>query len=54
MNLSWNGDLVNVNFRNKIEIAVWGDYVVEKICAIKDGAFELVLAAEPVKKGATA
>lgn len=50
VNLSWNGDLVYFNFRNKIETAVWGDFVVEKIFATKEGVFELVLAAQPVKR----
>ena len=50
VNLSWNGDLVYFNFRNKIEIDVWGDFMVNRVCAIKEGVFALVLAAQPVKK----
>lgn len=53
VNLSWNGDLVYFNFRNNIETAVWGDFVVEKIFATKEGVFELVLAAQPVKREVT-
>lgn len=52
VNISWNGDLVYFNFRNNIETAVWGDFVVGKICAMKEGVFELVLAAQPIKKEA--
>lgn len=54
VNISWNGDLVYFNFRNKIEVDVWGDFVVSRICAMKEGVFELVLAAQPIKRGATA
>lgn len=50
VNLSWNGDRVYFNFRNKIEIDVWGDFMVNKVFAEKEGVFELVLAAQPVKK----
>ncbi len=52
VSISWNGDLVYFNFRNKIEVAVWGDFMVEKIWAVKEGVFEIVLAAQPVKKEA--
>lgn len=52
VNISWNGDLVYFNFRSNIETAVWEDFVVEKICATKEGVFELILAAQPVKKEA--
>lgn len=56
VNISWNGDLVCFNFRNQIEVDVWGNFVVEEICAMKESTFELVLAvdAKPVRKGATA
>lgn len=54
VNLSWNGDRVYFNFRNKIEIDVWGDFMVNKVFAEKEGVFELVLAAQPVKKEARA
>lgn len=54
VNISWNGDLVHFNFRNKIEIDVWGDFVVSRICAMKEGVFELALAAQPIKREATA
>lgn len=50
VNLSWNGDRVYFNFRNKIEIDVWGDFMVNRVFAEKEGVFELVLAAQPVKK----
>lgn len=55
VNISWNGDLVCFNFRNQIEVDVWGNFVVGEICAMKDSTFELVLAVEvkPVRKGAT-
>lgn len=53
VNLSWNGDLVYFNFRNKIEVEVWGDYVVKSFCAVKEGVVEFVLAALPIKKGET-
>lgn len=54
VNLSWDGTLVYFNFRNEIEVNVWGDYIVKKLCAVKEGVVEFVLAALPVKKGATA
>lgn len=54
VNISWNGDLVYFNFRNKIEIDVWGDFMVNRVCAMKEGVFELVLAAQPVKREVTA
>lgn len=50
VSLSWDGTLVNFNFRNSIEVDVWGDYVVRSISAYKEGAFELALAAQPVKR----
>ena len=49
--LSFNGDLIYFNFRNKIEADAWGDFMVGGICAVKEGVFELVLAAQPVRKG---
>lgn len=52
VNISWNGDLVYFNFHNKIEVDVWGDFVVCGICAMKEGVFELVLAARPIKREA--
>lgn len=54
VDLTWNGNLVNFNFRSEIEVEVWGDYVVRNLCAVKGGVFEFVLAAIPIKKGATA
>lgn len=54
VNLSWNGSLVGFNFRNEIEVEVWGDYIVKSLCAAKEGVVELILAAIPIKKGATA
>lgn len=54
VNLSWNGNLVYFNFHNEIEVEVWGDYIVKSLCAAKEGVVELVLAAIPIKKGATA
>lgn len=54
VNISWNGDIVRFNFRNKIEVDVWGDFVVSRICSMKEDVFELVLAAQPIKKEATA
>lgn len=53
VNLSWNGNLVRFNFHDEIEVEVWGDYVVRNLCAVKEGVVELVLAALPIKKGAT-
>ncbi len=50
VNISWNGDLVYFNFRNNIEVAVWGDFMVEKISATNEGTFEIALAAQPIKK----
>ncbi len=52
VNLSFNGDLIYFNFRNKIEVDTWGDFMVGGICAMKEGVFELVLAAQPIKKEA--
>lgn len=52
VNISWNGDLIYFNFRNEIEVDVWGDFLVGRIYAVKEGVFELVLAAQPVKKEA--
>lgn len=54
VNIVWDGDIVFFNFRNKIEVTVWGDYVVDKICAAKEGVFELVLAVQPIKREAQA
>ncbi len=53
VNLSWNGDLVYFNFRNRIEVDVWGDFLVDHIVAMKEAVFELVLKvdARPIKKG---
>lgn len=53
VNLSWNGNLVNFNFQNEIEVEVWGDYIVKSLCAAKEGVVELILAAIPIKKEAT-
>lgn len=53
VSLSWDGNLVSFNFRNEIEVDVWGDYVISKIYASKEGAFELALSAKPMKKGET-
>lgn len=50
VNLSFNGDLIYFNFRNKIEVDTWGDFMVCGICAMKEGVFELVLAAQPIKR----
>lgn len=50
VNLSFNGNLICFNFRNEIEIDTWGDFMVCGICAMKEGVFELVLAAQPVRK----
>ncbi len=52
VNLSFNVDLIYFNFRNKIEVDTWSDFMVSGICAVKEGAFELVLAAQPIRKGA--
>lgn len=52
VNLSFNGDLIYFNFRNKIEVDTWGDFMVGGIYAMKEGIFELVLAAQPIRKGA--
>lgn len=52
VNISWNGDLVYFNFRNSIEVEVWGSYLVDNVRAEKEGVFELVLAAQPIKKEA--
>lgn len=54
VSISWFGDLVSFNFRNDIEVEAWGDYLVDRICAVEHDDFELVLSARPVKKGATA
>lgn len=51
VDLSWNGDLVYFNFRNEIEISVWGNYEVGRICARSEGKFELMLAAQPIIRG---
>lgn len=50
VNISWNGDLIYFNFRNMIEVDVWGDFVVSKVYAMKEGVFELALAAQPIKR----
>ena len=54
LDLSWDGNLVNFNFKSEIEVDTWGDYVVRSIHACKEGAFELALASRPIKKGAEA
>ncbi len=54
VNLSFNGDIIYFNFRNRIEVETWSDFVISGICAVKEGAFELVLAAQPIRKGAGA
>lgn len=53
VDLTWNGNLVHFNFHSEIEVEAWGDYVVRNLCAVKEGVVELVLAALPIKKGAT-
>lgn len=52
--LSFNGELVGFNPNTPIEVEVWGDYIVSKVIASDAAKFELVLAATPIKKGATA
>lgn len=54
VDMSWDGNLVNFNFNNEIEVEVWGDYVIRKINATGENKFELILASRPVKKGAAA
>lgn len=54
VDLSWDGNLVNFNFKSEIEVDTWVDYVVRSIHACKEGAFELALASRPIKKGAEA
>lgn len=54
VSLTWNGSVVNFNFQNDIEVEVWGSYVVDKIAAMKDRGYEIILAAQPIRKGATA
>lgn len=54
VNISWSGDLVRFNFRNEIEVDVWGGFEVGRIHAVKEDTFELVLAAQPIKREVTA
>lgn len=50
--LACNGSVINFNFESDIEVNVWGNFVVAYIAAMKDGAFELTLAAQPIVKEA--
>lgn len=50
VSLSFDGNMVSFNFRSKIEVEAWGNFVISGICAVKAGVFELVLAAQPIKK----
>ncbi len=52
VDMSWNGTLVSFDFTNSIEVEVWGEYVVDSVRAVKEGVFELVLAARLIKKEA--
>lgn len=49
--LSWFGDIINFNVNSKFEVNTYGDYEVQSICAVGDGKFELVLAAQPIIRG---
>lgn len=54
VNLTWNGELVRFNFHSKIEMEVWGNYVVGSIYAQKEAVYELSIAAQPILKEVTA
>ena len=52
VNISWNGDRIDFNFHNSIEVDAWGNYVVGSIYASKEGVYELAIAAQPIKREA--
>lgn len=51
VDLSFDGDLIYFNFRNKIEVDTWGGFMVGSIYARGEGVFELLLAAQPIRMG---